>query len=96
MPEKPQVDLGLLNIDTLIAETKKEPFRFTLAGKVRELPHFSTITPKQALALDKGEVEEVLTEIVGDLATEILTLPGFAADAVLEGWMNHAGTAPGE
>lgn len=96
MPAQPKVDLGIFDVDTLIAEANKEPFRFTLGGKIRELPHFSTITTRQAVALDAGNLD-VFSEIAGeDLAEEILTLPGFAADEVLRKWMEHAGSKPGE
>lgn len=97
MPPQDKVDLGLLNLDTLIAETKKEPFRFTLGGKVRELPHFSTLSPRQALQMDAGNVEDILGEISSpELAGQIMDLPGFAADKVIEDWMKHSGTSPGE
>jgi hypothetical protein len=95
-PKKDKVDLGIFNVDTLVAETNKEPFRFTLDGEIRELPHFATVTPRQALALDSGNMD-IFGEIAGeDLADKIMSLPGFAADAVLEQWMKHAGNAPGE
>lgn len=96
MPET-KVDLGLLNLDTLIAETKKEPFRFTLGGEIRELPHFSTLSPRQALQMDAGNVEDILGEISSpELAEQIMSLPGFAADKLLEDWMKHAGNSSGE
>lgn len=97
MPPAPKVDLGLLNLDTLIAETNKEPFRFTLGGEIRELPHFGTLSPKQAIRLDAGEIVDVLAEISDEkLADAIMSLPGFAADELLKKWMNHAGSEPGE
>jgi len=99
MPEtsKAKVDLGLLNLDTLIAETSKEPFQFTLDGEIRTLPHFSTLSPRQALQMDAGNVEDVLAELAGEkLAGKIMDLPGFAADKLIEDWMAHAGNKPGE
>lgn len=86
-----------LDLDVLQAEATFEPFRFTLDAQERELPHVQTLSTEQALQVEAGQAKDVIVTIAGqDLADRLMKLPAFAMNAVLEGWLQHAGLAQGE
>jgi len=81
----------------VIAERELEPFVFDGPdGAEMELPHVSTLTPRQALRVDRGEIEEVLEEVAPAVAAVILDSPSFAAEALMSAWLTHGGIEPGE
>lgn len=85
------------NLDTVLAESDRKPFTFTLDGEQHELPHVETLTAEQAVRLDQGNAVQVLHEIAGDeLGGRLGKLPGFALEALLRQWLSHAGLKPGE
>lgn len=86
-----------LDLDVLVAETNNEPFRFTLAGAERELPHVKNLTFPQLDDLDAGRVAKVLPQITDEeTTTAVLSLPAFGMEALIEGWLEHAGVNVGE
>ena len=92
MADKPK-----FNLDALIAETTLEPFTFELDGKTWEIPNLRTLTLEQGLALDTRSLADTLAEVAGpDLAERFRSLPGFAANALIGEWAEHAGTSEGE
>lgn len=85
------------NLDTVIAESKYEPFPFELDGAEQTLPHIQTLTAEQAVRLESGNAVEVLKEIAGDdLGTRLGRLPAFALEALLSKWLEQAGLKSGE
>lgn len=87
----------LFDYDTYGDELDLTPFKFKLGGAARELPHFSTLTAAQGLAIDRGEVREVLTEVGGeDLADLMLNAPGFRIDKLMGDWEKAASLKPGK
>lgn len=85
------------SLDTVIAESKLEPFAFQLEGEELTLPHAQTLTAEQAVGIETGNAVQVLREIAGDeLGTRLGRLPGFALNALLEEWSKHSGIKMGE
>lgn len=85
-----------LDLDVLIAESKREDFTFTLAGTERRFPHAATLTYDQLLLADRDPVQ-LFPEITDeDTAKQLRAMPAFALEAVVEGWMKHSGVDPGE
>lgn len=81
----------------VIAETDKEPFLFDgPGGEALELPHASVLTLRQATRMDKGDLEAVLQEVSPKVAEVVLDLPGYAIEALIAAWLEHAGTSAGE
>jgi hypothetical protein len=86
-----------IDLDVLQAEADYAPFRFVLDGKQHQLPHVQMLSTEQALRVEQGEARTVIAEIAGDeLADRIMKLPAFATNALLEGWLAHAGLTSGE
>lgn len=85
------------DLQAVIAETELEPFPFVSAsGKDMTLPHMSTLSLGQAYRLDRGEVQEVFEELGNGVASELMDLPGFAIEKLIQAWMAHAGESPGK
>lgn len=84
------------DIDAILAEATYEPYGFTLKGRECELPHLRMLKLAQVRALDAGKFEDVLNEVASDYADDILDLPSFALDKVVESWLAHGGVDLGE
>lgn len=86
-----------LDLDVLLAETKNEPYTFTLGGAERTLPHAKTLTVGQLRALDRGEIDEVLPEIADEETSDVVVaLPAFALDSLIDRWLKHSGIDMGK
>lgn len=86
-----------INLDVLQAEATYAPYSFILDGEEHTLPHVQMLSTEQALRVEQGEARTVIAEIAGEqLADRIMKLPAFATNALLEGWLAHAGLASGE
>lgn len=95
-PGNPEASTIVTDFDVLMAEATYEPYRFTLAGKDRELPHLRTLTMAQLEALDT-DFKETLTELADDELADIVTeLPNYALEALVSSWFSHAGLSLGE
>jgi len=82
----------MLDLRTLQAEAENEPFEFidTKGRRVR-LPHLRSLTPRQALALDRNELD-----VIEEFAPDLMDLPGYMLEAVIKAWFEHCGIDPGK
>jgi hypothetical protein len=92
---------GPLDLDVLQREADEDgtyaPFPFVLDGQDHELVNVQMLTTEQALAIEMGEARDVIREIAGaEMADRLLKLPTHAMNALMEGWLAHAGVQPGE
>lgn len=82
--------------DVLIAEANFEPYKFTMGGKARELPHIRTLPADQLEALDR-DFDATFPDVAGEeLAGLIAKLPLHAYEAFVNSWFAHAGLELGE
>lgn len=88
----------MTNFDEVLqAETSREPYRFTLAGREWELPHLADLTLRQQRRFDCFEEEAVVREVAGDeLADLLLDTPATVMAQIHVEWLAHAGHKPGE
>lgn len=94
-PEDPGTTI-ITDFDVLIAEANFEPYRFTMGGKERELPHIRTLKLNELESLD-NDIEANLPAVAGDeLAALITDLPLHAFEAFIESWFAHCGIKLGE
>lgn len=84
------------DFDVLIAEANFEPYRFTLGGKERELPHLRTLKMPDLEGME-NDFDAKFPEIAGEeLAALVLDLPVHAFEAFTESWFAHCGLNLGE
>lgn len=97
-PAKPGTPLDLDVLQREVAEDDKyPPFPFVLDGEPHTLTNVQMLTTEQALKIEMGEARDVLREIAGDaMADRLLKLPAHAMNALMEGWLQHAGLHTGE
>lgn len=85
------------DFDAYVDGLTLEPYTFTLGGQLRELPNFQSLSIQQGLDIDRGQIEQVLADVADeDLAHIIVTMPGKAADTLLDRWMKHGQVKRGE
>lgn len=84
------------DFDVLIAEANFEPYKFTLGGKARELPHIRTLPASQLEALDT-DFDSTFPDVAGEeLAQLVADLPLHAYEAFVKSWFEHSGLELGE
>ena len=94
--EKKKATEIVTDFDVLIAEANFEPYKFSLGGKARELPHIRTLPADQLEAMD-ADFDGVFPDIAGEeLAELIRKLPLHAYEAFAKSWVAHAGLEVGE
>lgn len=88
----------MIDVDKLIAEHESRPYRFVLRGDVRELPHPSDLSYRQAQSVEDGDFIEVVRAVASDpeLAEVLADLPGYALEPIITGWLEHAQVKLGE
>lgn len=91
----------VFDFDALVAEARKEPFRFRYAGREWELPHASDMDWRAVSAAEMGNYEALrhLFQLgFGDQweAFEQLPQPAHAMTKLFQAWQRHAGVKPGE
>lgn len=85
----------MLNLQQVISDADLEPFGYIDAeGSARQLPNVRSFSLAFAARLDSGDLT-AFNEVEPGLADEITNLPGFAAQQLIKGWLQH-GAASGE
>jgi hypothetical protein len=94
---KPEATKVVTDFDLLIAEAKFEPYKFTMGGKARELPHIRTLPVSQLEGLD-ADFDATFPDVAGDeeLVGLLADLPMHAYEAFVESWFAHSGLELGE
>lgn len=84
------------DFDVLIKEANFEPYKFTLGGQARELPHIRMLPASQLEELDR-DFDAIFPDVAGDdLAKLVADLPLHAYEAFVKSWFEHSGLELGE
>jgi hypothetical protein len=89
------------DLDALVAEARKEPFRFRYGGRSFELPHASDMDWRAVEAAELGNYAALRELFRFGLAEqweafEKLHQPAKAMGELFRRWQAHAGVRPGE
>lgn len=99
----------MFDIDALVDEEARTPYEFKAGGESWRVPHVADLTLGQQLALDRGRIVEVLTEVAlgkddtgewvprgADLAGIFLGYRAARVGKFQAAWLTSAGMEPGE
>jgi hypothetical protein len=83
----------MFSVKQHMADTELEPFPYEDAdGQPTTLPHLKTLSTAQALRVfARGELAEVLAEVVPDQVDALMAMPAHALDALSQAWLTHSG-----
>lgn len=87
------------DLDAAVVEAKgAPPFQFMFDGRDYQLPNVRTLNVQSLERLDSGPdgMHEVLAADAPDVAALARTLPSGALEQLIQAWIAHSGTTPGE
>lgn len=81
-----------------LADLALEPFAFSdMAGKVHHLPHMKSLTSDAVERINKGEILNVMLEVIGEQTwAAINAMPVAVMSELAADWVKHSEAKPGE